>query len=154
MYHSPAGYRSRHTAAGKFARRGRYPLLSEAIAGGLYHYGCKCWHVSFFESITQTDDHGESLPSFVDYDPGFNGSSNSQPGRDVLDAGLDYQFEQTGQTASPDQQYIHRAALYAVRQHLQGQGVNPTAPRGFFARRNTPYRADVPEVIQAPKLSK
>jgi hypothetical protein len=68
MYQHPRDYSSWHTITGRFMRRARYPMLSEAVAGGLYHYGCKCWHISYFEGVTQTDSQGVSLPSFVGYD--------------------------------------------------------------------------------------
>jgi len=68
MYQSPSGYGTWHAPSDRFARRGRYPMLSEAIKGGLYHYGCKCWHVSFFEGVTDTNSHGEKIPNFVDHE--------------------------------------------------------------------------------------
>jgi len=61
------GYSSWQIPAARFMRRARYPRLSEAVAGGLYHYGCKCWHVSYFKGVTPTDYRGESIPSFVDH---------------------------------------------------------------------------------------
>ena len=68
MYQTPSGYSAWYMPADRHARRGKYPLLSEAIDGGLYHYGCKCWHVSYFEGSTPTDYQGERIPSFVNYE--------------------------------------------------------------------------------------
>jgi len=114
MYQTPRGYSSWHAVTGRFMRRTRYPLLSEAIAGGLYHYGCKCWHISYFDGVTQTDYQGERLPSFVDFDPGFDGSFGEDD------------------------------ALYAVRSYLNQQNINPSAMRGFWTSRNVHYQRNVP----------
>ena len=114
MYQTPRGYSSWHAVTGRFMRRARYPMLSEAIAGGLYHYGCKCWHVSYFEGVTQTDYQGEHLPSFVDFDTGFGGNLGEDD------------------------------ALYAVRAHLSQQNIDSSAMRGFWVSRNVHYQRNVP----------
>ena len=89
MYQTPRGYSSWHAVTERFMRRASYPPLSTAIEGGLYHYGCKCWHISYFEGVTSTDYQGERLPSFVSSDPSSDGNLDDED------------------------------ALYAVRSHLR-----------------------------------
>ncbi|MCL2853734.1 MAG: hypothetical protein FWE20_12035 [Defluviitaleaceae bacterium] len=121
MYQTPMGYSSWQIPAARFMRRARYPKLSEAVAGGLYHYGCKCWHVSYFEGVTPTDYQGESIPSFTWY-----ALRDKEPS---LPYGYDIQ------------PYTNEdAVILLVREVMELRGMNPQRERGLVARTMSPRR--------------
>jgi len=138
LYQSPTAYSTWHAPADRFARRGRYPLLSEAIKGGLYHYGCKCWHVSFFEGATDTNSHGEQIPSFVHYDPGIDSAPDIYAQTDDYD--YDYVYADI-----PAMSWNN--ALEAVRQYLSRQNIDPARRRSFSARHSELYERNVPQAL-------
>ncbi|MCL2853736.1 MAG: hypothetical protein FWE20_12045, partial [Defluviitaleaceae bacterium] len=123
MYQIPMGYSSWRIPAARFMRRARYPKLSEAVAGGLYHYGCKCWHVSYFEGVTPTDYQGESIPSFTWY--ALHDKEPSLPyGYDI-------------------QPYTNEdAVILLVREVMELRGMNPQRERGLVARTMSPRRVN------------
>ena len=127
------GYNSWNAYTGRGRNPRRYPLLSEAINGGLYHYGCKCWHVSYFEGVTDNDYMGEQLPSFVDYTT----LSSLGDADDIEDA---HESVRSTRTTAED-------ALVAIRRYLNAHNIDPTRRRGFFARHNVLYQRNVPEAL-------
>jgi len=123
MYQTPMGYSSWQIPAARFMRRARYPKLSEAVAGGLYHYGCKCWHVSYFEGVTPTDYQGESIPSFIWY-----ALHDKEPS-------LSYGYDIQPYTKED-------AVILLVREVMELRGMNPQRERGLVARMMSPRRVN------------
>jgi len=97
--------------------------LSEAIEGGLYHYGCKCWHVSFFEGVTSTDYQGEQLPSFTWYK--LNGQAPDVP-------------DEYAEWAHLDQDRI----ILLVREVMEMRGMRPQQERSTLEQWLFPRRTD------------
>ncbi len=85
--------------SGGSRKDGPYPLMSSAVAAGLYHPRCKDSHTTYFPGISAADDTWTK--------------------EEVGKIGLDYQMEQKKQYVSRQVEKYDRLAMYSLDQENQ-----------------------------------